>query len=40
MPIVVAMKARLPAGIVAWNMQAYPTMALGVRQAIGKAFER
>ena len=39
MPLVVAMKARLPVGIVAWNMQAYPTMALGVRQVAGKPFD-
>ena len=39
-PLVVAMRLRLPAGLVAWNMQPYPTLALGVRQALGKAFER
>ncbi|MFN0095228.1 MAG: dihydrolipoyl dehydrogenase family protein [Dehalococcoidia bacterium] len=39
MPLVVAMKARLPIGIVAWNMQAYPTMALGVRQVTGAPFD-
>ena len=40
MPIVVAMRARLPMGIVAWNMQAYPTLALGLRQAVGQPFDR
>ena len=40
MPLVVAMKARLPIGVVAWNMQAYPTMALGVRQVTGLPFDR
>lgn len=39
MPLVVAMRARLPAGIVAWNMQAYPTLALGLRQAVGLPFD-
>ena len=39
MPLVVAMKARLPIGLVAWNMQAYPTMALGVRQVTGLPFD-
>ena len=40
MPLVVAMKARLPIGLVAWNMQAYPTMALGVRQVTGLPFDK
>jgi pyruvate/2-oxoglutarate dehydrogenase complex dihydrolipoamide dehydrogenase (E3) component len=39
-PLVVAMRLRLPAGLVAWNMQAYPTMGLGVRQVVGAMFER
>ena len=39
MPLVVAMKARLPIGLVAWNMQAYPTMSLGVRQVTGMPFD-
>ncbi len=39
MPLVVAMKARLPMGLVAWNMQAYPTMSLGVRQVTGLPFD-
>ncbi|MCA9853569.1 MAG: NAD(P)/FAD-dependent oxidoreductase, partial [Dehalococcoidia bacterium] len=39
MPIVVAMRARLPQGIVAWNMQAYPTMSLGLRQVLGARFD-
>ena len=39
MPLVVAMKARLPIGVVAWNMQAYPTLALGVRQVTGLPFD-
>ena len=38
MPIVVAMRLRLPAGAVALNMQPYPTLALGVRQAVGLPF--
>jgi pyruvate/2-oxoglutarate dehydrogenase complex dihydrolipoamide dehydrogenase (E3) component len=38
MPIVNAMRMRLPIGMVAWNMQAYPTLALGVRQAAGLPF--
>jgi pyruvate/2-oxoglutarate dehydrogenase complex dihydrolipoamide dehydrogenase (E3) component len=40
MPLVMAMRAHLPLGLVAWNMQAYPTMALGVRQVAGEPFER
>lgn len=40
MPVVMAMRARLPVGMVAWNMQAYPTLALGVRQVAGLPFER
>lgn len=40
MPIVVAMRAKLPIGLVAWNMQAYPTMALAVRQVTGMQFDR
>lgn len=40
MPIVMAMRAGLPAGMVAWNMQAYPTLALGVRQVTGQQFDR
>lgn len=39
MPIVNAMKLRLPIGLVAWNMQAYPTFSLGVRQAAGLPFD-
>lgn len=39
MPIVVAMRAHLPIGMVAWNMQAYPTLALGVRQVTGLPFD-
>lgn len=39
MPVVMAMRARLPIGLVAWNMQAYPTLALGVRQAAGLQFD-
>lgn len=39
MPIVMAMRAHLPAGVVAWNMQAYPTLSLGVRQAAGRMFD-
>lgn len=38
MPVVNAMKLRLPIGLVAWSMQAYPTLALGVRQAAGLPF--
>lgn len=38
-PVVVAMRARLPIGMVAWNMQAYPTLALGVRQVAGLPFQ-
>ncbi|MGI8927605.1 MAG: dihydrolipoyl dehydrogenase family protein [Tepidiformaceae bacterium] len=40
MPLVVAMKIRLPVGLVAWNMQAYPTMSLGLRQVTGMQFEQ
>lgn len=40
MPLCIAMKARLPMGLVAWNMQAYPTMSLGVRQVTGMPFDR
>jgi pyruvate/2-oxoglutarate dehydrogenase complex dihydrolipoamide dehydrogenase (E3) component len=40
MPVVMAMRARLPMGLVAWNMQAYPTLALGVRQVAGMPFDR
>lgn len=39
MPIVVAMRMRLPVGVLAWNMQAYPTLSLGVRQAAGLPFD-
>lgn len=39
MPVVMAMRARLPIGLVAWNMQAYPTLSLGVRQVAGLPFE-
>lgn len=39
MPIVMAMRARLPLGLLAWNMQAYPTLSLGVRQAAGLPFD-
>ena len=39
MPIVMAMRAHLPMGIVAWNMQAYPTLALGIRQVTGLPFD-
>lgn len=38
MPVVTAMRMRLPIGLVAWNMQAYPTLSLGVRQAAGLPF--
>jgi pyruvate/2-oxoglutarate dehydrogenase complex dihydrolipoamide dehydrogenase (E3) component len=38
MPIVVAMRARLPIGLVALNMQAYPTMSLGLRMVTGQPF--
>ena len=38
MPLVVAMRLRLPIGAVAMNMQPYPTLALGVRQAVGLPF--
>lgn len=40
MPVVVAMRARLPMGLVAWNMEAYPTLSLGLRQALGIPFDR
>lgn len=40
MPLVMAMKMRLPMGFVAWNMQAYPTLSLGVRQVTGIPFDR
>ncbi len=40
MPLCIAMKARLPIGLVAWNMQAYPTMSLGLRQVTGMQFDR
>lgn len=39
-PILMAMRARLPLGFVAWNPQPYPTYALGVRQAAGIPFDR
>lgn len=39
MPVVTAMKLRLPIGLLAWNMQAYPTLALGVRQVAGLPFD-
>ncbi len=39
MPVVMAMRARLPVGLVAWNMQAYPTLALGLRQVAGMSFD-
>lgn len=39
MPVVMSMRARLPVGLVAWNMQAYPTLALGVRQVAGLPFD-
>lgn len=39
MPVVMAMRARLPIGMVAWNMQAYPTLALGIRQVAGLPFD-
>ncbi len=38
-PVVMAMRARLPIGLVAWNMQAYPTLGLGIRQVAGLPFE-
>lgn len=38
MPIVNTMRMRLPIGLLAWNMQAYPTLSLGVRQAAGLPF--
>ena len=40
MPLVVAMRAHLPYGLVAWNMQAYPTLALGLRQVLGEPLDR
>ncbi|GAB4338376.1 MAG: mercuric reductase [Dehalococcoidia bacterium] len=39
-PILMAMRARLPLGFVAWNPQPYPTLALGVRQAAGIPFDQ
>lgn len=39
MPIIIAMKLRLPIGLLAWHMQAYPTLALGVRQVAGLPFD-
>ena len=38
-PLVMAMRTHLPIGIVAWNMQAYPTLGLGIRQVTGLPFE-
>jgi pyruvate/2-oxoglutarate dehydrogenase complex dihydrolipoamide dehydrogenase (E3) component len=38
--VVTGMRLRIPAGLLALNAQAYPTFALGVRQALGLAFER
>lgn len=38
-PIVVGMRLRIPAGLLAWNVQAYPTYGLGVRQVLGMAFD-
>lgn len=38
MPIVNTMRMRLPVGLLAWNMQAYPTLSLAVRQAAGLPF--
>ena len=38
-PIVNAMKLRLPIGLLALSMQAYPTLALGVRQVAGLPFD-
>jgi pyruvate/2-oxoglutarate dehydrogenase complex dihydrolipoamide dehydrogenase (E3) component len=40
MPLVIAMRAKLPQGIAAWNMQAYPTMSIGLRQVLGERFDR
>ncbi len=40
MPLVIAMKLRLPVGTVAWNMQAYPTLSLGIRQVTGIPFDK
>lgn len=40
MPIANAMRLRLPIGLLALQMQAYPTLSLGVRQAAGLPFER
>lgn len=39
-PVVMAMRARLPAGLVIWNMQAYPTLSVGIRQALAPMFEK
>ncbi len=37
--IVVGMRLRLPAGLLIWNVQPYPTYGLGVRQVLGMAFD-
>ena len=39
-PIAMAMKAHLPIGLTAWAMQPYPTLAVGLRQALGQQFDR
>ena len=36
--ILVAMRSRLPAGLVAWPMHVYPTLGTGVRQTLGQLF--
>ena len=39
-PISMAMKAYLPIGLAAWPEAPYPTLALGLRQALGRQFDR
>ena len=39
-PIAMSMKASLPVGFTAWAMQPYPTMAIGLRQALGRQFDK
>lgn len=36
--ILLAMRSRLPAGLVAWPIHVYPTLGIGVRQALGQLF--
>lgn len=36
--ILVAMRSRLPAGLVAWPIHVYPTLGIGVRQTVGQLF--